>query len=98
MMIADEAISRADEIMREREKYFLLKYLKLRQKTETLIFEGVVVDQSMNDVTFYVDFLCSFKHCRKPGFTVATGQKVGVKVNQIDLFAGIIRFDLVPES
>jgi exoribonuclease-2 len=98
MMIADEAISRADEIMREREKYFLLKYLKLRQKTETLIFEGVVVDQSMNDVTFYVDFLCSFKHCRKPGFTVATGQKVGVKVNQIDLFDGIIRFDLVPES
>ncbi|GAB4281563.1 MAG: ribonuclease R [Candidatus Rifleibacteriota bacterium] len=95
MMMADEAVSRADEIMREREKYFLHKYIKQMQKTGPVVFNGVVVDQSMNDVTFYVDFLCAFKHCRKPAFDVFAGQKVGVKVNQIDLFDGIIRFDLV---
>lgn len=96
MMMADEALGRADEIMRDRERYFLYKHFKQRQKSETLIFGGVIVDQSMNDATFYVDYLCSFKHCRKPNFDLAVGQKVGVKVNQIDLFDGIIRFDLVP--
>jgi exoribonuclease-2 len=94
MLIADEAISRADEIMRDRERYFLYKHLKMRQKNEALIFDGVVVDQSMNDVTFYCDYICAFRHCRKPAFEVAVGQKVKVKVNQIDLFDGIIRFDL----
>jgi hypothetical protein len=66
----------------------------MRQKNEALIFDGVVVDQSMNDVTFYCDYICAFRHCRKPAFEVAVGQKVKVKVNQIDLFDGIIRFDL----
>ena len=95
MMMADEAIGRADEIMRDRERYFLLKHLKLRQKTEEILFDGIVVDQSNNDVTFYTDYLCSFRHCRKPSFDVTVGQSVKVKVTQIDLFDGIIRFDLV---
>ncbi len=95
MMMADEAISRADEIMRDRERYFLYKHLKTLQKNEALVFAGVVVDQSMNDVTFYCDYLCSFRHCRKPAFELTIGQKVQVKVNQIDLFDGIIRFDLL---
>lgn len=95
MLMADEAIGRADEIMRDRERYFLYKHLKQRQKNEALVFPGVVVDQSMNDVTFYCEYLCSFRHCRKPAFDVAVGQPVKVKVNQIDLFDGIIRFDLL---
>lgn len=94
MLYADSAVSRADEIMRDRERYFLLKYLKQKQKNQEVVFDGVVVETSMTEVTFYVDFLCSFRHCRKPSFDVAPGQKVQVKVNQIDLFDGIIRFDL----
>lgn len=94
MLYADSAVSRADEIMRDRERYFLLKYLKQKQKNQEVVFDGVVVETSMAEVTFYVDFLCSFRHCRKPSFDVAPGQKVQVKVNQIDLFDGIIRFDL----
>ncbi len=94
MLYADSAVSRADEIMRDRERYFLLKYLKLRQKKEEVVFNGIVVETGMTEVTFYVDFLCSFRHCRKPSFETVPGQKVLVKVNQIDLFDGIIRFDL----
>jgi exoribonuclease-2 len=96
MLFADSAISRADEIMRDRERYFLYKYLKQQQKNGELVFSGTVVDTGMTEVTFYVDFLCSFRHCRKPSFDVSIGQKIGVKVNQIDLFDGLIRFDLRP--
>ncbi len=94
MLYADSAVSRADEIMRDRERYFLHKYLKQQQKTKEVVFNGVIVETSMAEATFYADFLCSFKHCRKPGFDVSPGQKVLVKVNQIDLFDGVIRFDL----
>ncbi|OGK10557.1 MAG: hypothetical protein A2W80_18780 [Candidatus Riflebacteria bacterium GWC2_50_8] len=95
VLISDSAVSRADEIMRDRERYFLHKFIKMRQKSEEVVFDGTVVDTgSVNDVVFYVDFLCSFKHCRRPSFDVTVGQKVGVKVNQIDLFDGTIRFDL----
>ena len=97
LMLADEAIRRADEIMRYRDRYFILKYLKLKQKNETVLLDATVVDQSMSEVYFYVDFLCSFRHCRRPRFDVANGQKVKAKVNQIDLFDGLIRFELLPD-
>ncbi|MGM0601330.1 MAG: ribonuclease catalytic domain-containing protein [Candidatus Rifleibacteriota bacterium] len=96
LMLADEAIRRADEIMRDRDRYFLFKYLQLKRKNETLLLDATVVDQSMNEVYFYVDFLCGFRHCRRPRFDVAAGQKVKAKVNQIDLFDGLIRFELLP--
>ena len=94
MMIADTAVSRADEIMRDRERYFLLKYLKQQQKSQEVAFDGVIVETGLNEVTFYADFLCSFRHCRRPNFDVAPGQKVKVRVTQIDLFDCIIRFEL----
>ncbi len=94
MMIADTAVSRADEIMRDRERYFLLKYLKQMQKSQEVVFDGVIVETGLNEVTFYTDFLCSFKHCRRPAFDVTIGQKVGIRVNQIDLFDGIVRFEV----
>lgn len=94
VMISDTAVSRADEIMRDRERYFLLKYLKQLQKSGEVVFDGIVVDAGMTEVTFYADFLCSFRHCRRPAFDVAPGQSVKVKVAQIDLFDGIIRFEL----
>ncbi len=94
MMVADISVGRADEIMRDRDRYFLLKYLKQQQKNQEVVFDGVIVETSLAEVTFYADFLCSFRHCRKPAFDVAVGQKVLVKVNQIDLFDGIIRFDI----
>ncbi|MBU1108088.1 MAG: RNB domain-containing ribonuclease [Candidatus Riflebacteria bacterium] len=94
VLISDSAVSRADEIMRDRDRYFLHKHIKQQQKNGEVVFNGIVVETSMNEVVFYVDFLCSFKHCRRPSFDVAVGQKVGVKVNQIDLFDGIIKFDL----
>lgn len=94
-MISDIAVGHADNTMRNRERYFMLKYLKQQQKSKEVIFDGVVVDNSsMTEVNFYVDFLCSFKHCKKPNFDVAPGMNVKVKVTQIDLFAGVIRFDL----
>ena len=74
----------------------MLKYLKQQQKNSEVIFDGIIVDSGLTEVNFYVDFLCSFRHCRKPPFDVAPGMKVKVKVNQIDLFDNIIRFDLRP--
>ncbi|NCB38102.1 MAG: RNB domain-containing ribonuclease [Erysipelotrichia bacterium] len=94
MLIADSAVSRADEIMRDRDRYFLHKYIKQLQKAKEVVYDGVVVEVGMTEVTFYVDFLCSFRHCRKPSFDVAVGQKVAVKVTQIDLLDGIIKFEL----
>lgn len=96
IMISDTAVSRADEVMRNRERYFLLKYLKLQQKSKEVIFDGVVVETGLTEVNFYVDFFCAFRHCRKPNFDVGAGTKVKVKVNQIDLFDNIVRFDLRP--
>lgn len=94
MLIADSAVSRADEMMRDRDRYFLHKYIKQLQKSQEVVYNGVVVEVGMTEVTFYVDFFCSFKRCRKPAFDVVVGQKVSVRVNQIDLFDGMIRFEL----
>ncbi|MDD3000416.1 MAG: ribonuclease catalytic domain-containing protein [Candidatus Riflebacteria bacterium] len=102
VLISDISVGRAEDIMQKRERYFMLKYLKNERQTmskqkKDLLLNGVVVDTSSNnEVTFYVDFLCGFRHCRKPDFDVSPGQKVSVKVNQIDLYDGIIRFDLLP--
>ncbi len=94
VMISDIAVDHAEDTMRDRERYYLLKYLKQQQKNSEVIFDGVVVDSGLTEVNFYVDFLCSFRHCRKPSFDVTPGMKVKVKVNQIDLFDNIVRFDL----
>ena len=94
VMISDIAVDRAEDTMRDRERYYILKYLKQQQKSSEVIFDGVVVDSGLSEVNFYVDFLCSFRHCRKPNFDVTPGMNVKVKVNQIDLFDGIIRFDI----
>ncbi|MBR4330288.1 MAG: RNB domain-containing ribonuclease [Candidatus Riflebacteria bacterium] len=94
VMISDIAVDHAEDTMRDREKYYILKYLKQLQKNSEVIFDGVVVDSGLSEVNFYVDFLCSFRHCRKPNFDVTPGMMVKVKVNQIDLFDGIIRFDI----
>ncbi len=94
VMISDIAVDRAEITMRNRERYFMLKYIKQQQKTSEVIFDGVIVDSGLTEVNFYVDFICAFRHCRKPNFNVAPGMKVKVKVNQIDLFDSIIRFDL----
>ena len=94
VMISDIAVDHAEDTMKDRERYFTLKYLKQQQKNSEVIFDGVIVDVGLTEVNFYVDFLCSFRHCRKPSFDVTTGMKVKVKVNQIDLFDNIVRFDL----
>lgn len=96
MCIADETVGCADFIMREREKYYVLKYLKQQQKDSEVLLDAVVVDTSGSDAIFYCDFLCGFKHCRKPAFDIVVGQKLKARVNKIDLFDGIIRFDLRP--
>lgn len=102
VLISDISVGRAEDVMQRRERYFMLKYLKnerqkMSKQKKDLLLDGVVVDTSSNnEVTFYVDFLCGFRHCRKPDFDVSPGRKVSVKVNQIDLYDGIIRFDLLP--
>jgi len=94
VLISDSAVSRAEEIMRNRERYFLHKHLKQLQKSGEVVFDGTIVEAGINEAVFYVDFFCSFKHCRRPSFDIAVGQQVLVKVTQIDLFDGTIRFDL----
>ena len=94
VMISDIAVDHAEDTMKDRERYYILKYLKQQQKSSEVVFDGVVVDSGLTEVNFYVDFLCSFRHCRKPNFDVAPGMKIKVKVNQIDLFDSIIRFDI----
>lgn len=100
VFMSDIGASLGDEIMRNREQYFLLKYLKLRRQElakqqKQLEFNGVVVDCSgPTDVVFYVEFINGFKHCKRPNFDVAVGQPVRVRVNQIDLYDRLIRFEL----
>ena len=94
VLISDSAVSRAEEIMRNRDRYFLHKYLKQQQKNGELVFDGIIVEAGINEAVFYIDFFCSFKHCRRPSFDIAVGQQVLVKVTQIDLFDGTIRFEL----
>ncbi len=94
VLISDSAVSRAEEIMRNRDRYYLHKYLKQKQKSDEVVFDGTIVEAGINEAVFYVDFFCSFKHCRRPPFDIAVGQQVLVKVTQIDLFDGTIRFDL----
>lgn len=94
VLISDSAVSRAEEIMRNRDRYFLHKYLKQQQKSGEVVFDGTIVEAGSNEAVFYVDFFCSFKHCRRPSFDIAAGQQVLVKVTQIDLLDGTIRFEL----
>lgn len=100
IMISDIATGKADSIMNERERYFMLKYIKqwkneLSKEQKDLFFDGVIVDNTgLTDVNFYCDFLCNFKHSKKPNFDTAIGQEILAKVTQIDPFDGVIRFDI----
>ncbi len=99
-MISDIATGKADSIMNERERYFMLKYIKqwkneLSKEQKDLFFDGVIVDNTgLTDVNFYCDFLCNFKHSKKPNFDTAIGQEILAKVTQVDPFDGVIRFDI----
>ncbi len=102
MLMADMAVGLAEETMRNREQYFLLKYLKqqrdlLAKGQKPYELRGTIVDNSgQNDVIFYVDFIGAFKNCKRPNFDLVVGQPVRVRVNQIDLYEGLIRFELYP--
>lgn len=98
MLIADSSLAKADEIMKERERYFLYKYLKQKRlKEREVLLDCVVTELTPTDAVFYSDFFCGFRRCRRPSFNIAAGQKIKVKVNQIDLFDVIIRFDIAAE-
>jgi exoribonuclease-2 len=104
VFMSDIGASLGDEIMRNREQYFLLKYIKLQRQElakqqKQLEFDGVVVDNSgPTDVVFYVDFINGFKHCKRPNFDLKVGQPVKVRINQIDLYDRLIRFELYPHE
>ena len=100
IMISDIATNKADSLMNDRERYFMLKYIKqwrneLSKEQKDLCFNGVIVDNTgLTDVNFYCEFLCNFKHSKKPNFDTSVGQEILAKVTQVDPFDGIIRFDI----
>lgn len=93
-MMAEEAVRTSDEVMRNREWYYTLKYLKQEQAEGRDVSPGTVVEVGNNDVTVYVEQTADFRHTRKPAFDVAAGQRLMVRFRQIDPFDGILRIEL----
>jgi hypothetical protein len=97
MLFADEAGKIADEIMSDREFYFLLKGLaQQRPGAAEPGSPGVIVEVGPVEAYFHVEMLCGFRHCRKPAFDLAVGQRVWVRFKQIDPFTRTLRFDIAP--
>lgn len=93
-MMAEEAVRTSEEVMKNREWYYLLKYLKQEQNEGRDTSPGMVVDVGNNDLTVYVERLAEFRHTRKPAFDAVTGQRLTVRFRQIDPFDGLLRFEL----
>lgn len=93
-MMAEEAVRTSEEVMKNREWYYLLKYLKQEQAAGRDVSPGIVADVGNNDVTVYIEQTADFRHTRKPSFDVVTGQRLTVRFRQIDPFDGILRIEL----
>lgn len=93
-MMAEEAVRTSEEVMKNREWYYLLKYLKQEQAAGRDTSPGVVVDVGSNDLTVYVEQTADFRHTRKPSFDVMPGQRLTVRFRQIDPFDGVLRIEL----
>lgn len=95
MLKADQGFSVGEEIMSERLRYFLLKYLKNEQAEGRDTFTAVVLDAGGNDVQLFNEDLCEFCRCRKPGFDLAVGGRVNARYKQIDPFEGVLKYEIV---
>lgn len=96
LAVPDESVRVAEEVMEDRVRYFLLKFLRQEQKDGRETSPGTIVDTSGPEVFVYIDLLCQFRHCRKPSFPIQVGQKVTVRFRQVDPFDRILRFDIEP--
>lgn len=85
----------AQEIMDDRQWYFMLKYLKSRQSEGKDCLEAVVVELGYSDAVCYLEDLCTFKSCRKPSFDIKIGLRVEIRIRYVDLYEKILRFEII---
>ena len=96
MIRVDQSVKAAEEVMNDREWYFMLKWLKsIPQTPGTELPEGIVADTSGNDVVCYLPQLCLFKTARRPAFDVSPGNRVKVRYRTIDPFDRLFRFEII---
>ncbi|NLI79224.1 MAG: RNB domain-containing ribonuclease [Candidatus Riflebacteria bacterium] len=93
---SDEATRLAESLMRNRQDYWLLTFLRQEMAAGRDSFPGVVVDLSPTDVYVYFELTCEFRHCRRPSADLAVGQRVSIRVKKADPFEGMFRFEVVP--
>lgn len=93
-LLSEGAIDTAEEIMRQRERFFLIQYLKQKVSEGTRTFDGTILDSTFSEVHVYHHLLCEFGHCRKPPFDVKTGQKAQIKFTHLDPFDLTMRFEI----
>lgn len=94
LFILDESVNKAEELMNNREKYYICKYFQQLNKKTQVEFEAVVVEIGPVDVTFYSSFLCGFKYCKKPSFDIKPEDIVKVAVKKADPFDKILKFEI----
>ncbi len=96
LMAADEATRTAETIMRDRQNYWVLKFLQQELAAGRDAWPAVVVDQTPHDVVVYFELICEFRTCRRPAHDVAVGQRVTLRVKKADPFEGLFRFEILP--
>ncbi|RCK79275.1 MAG: 3'-to-5' exoribonuclease RNase R [Candidatus Ozemobacter sibiricus] len=96
LLAADEATRTAETIMRERQAYWVLKFLQQELAAGRDAWPAVVVDQTPTDVVVYFEAICEFRTCRRPAHDVAVGQRVTLRVKKADPFEGLLRLEVMP--
>jgi len=94
IMKAEEATRTGEDVMQDRYKYFLFKFLKAEQKAGCETSPGTIVEIGYSEVFVFVEKISEFCHCRKPSFDLVLGQPVTVRFKQIDPFDRILRIEI----
>ncbi|HNV68635.1 MAG TPA: RNB domain-containing ribonuclease [Candidatus Ozemobacteraceae bacterium] len=91
---AENATGTGEEIMNQRHRYFLLKYLKQKLDRGEERFEATVVDLSQ-DCTFFNHDTCEFARTRKPTFSVQVGQKLLMRYLAVEPAENQLRYEVL---
>ncbi len=91
---AENATGTGEEIMNQRHRYFLLKYLKQKLERGEERFEATVVDLSQ-DCAFFNHDTCEFAHTRKPPFAVSIGQKLLMRYLAVEPAENLLRYEVL---
>ncbi|MBF0409826.1 MAG: RNB domain-containing ribonuclease [Candidatus Riflebacteria bacterium] len=95
LVYADHGLATGEEAMEKRYMYFLLKHLKNEISRGNDTISGVVLENGYNETTVFLNEICRINRCRKPGFDVAPGNKVKIKMKQADPFDETFKFEIL---